>query len=308
MVSPPPWRPGIYPEDVHADLDETADTSGLGFPPRPASAPRLDTDVEPWVGVFPGLGRIEVAADGSYTVVAEQPEPDDLETVEQREDALRFGWAEILATARRGTPRAAGMTVGFPDQSTCALITGETGEVGRLVTPLLDSGVAILADRPAPVHWQDEVLMADPCPRPVLLGVQRAASAGLPAHEARGDTDSRTVDVPRLSDSRRVAACLQLAMRRPHEQPFEVLSGHRSFEAAANIFAAGILDPGRADALAKGAVDETDAHEDAVKVGTRMAEHLRLASLPVARLLLDAEDPEASWDTALPWLREVLSA
>lgn len=302
MVSASAAVPGLYPEGVQVAEDVTEEES----PPRPASAPSLDTNVEPWLGIFPGWGRVEVWADGSYKVSADSLGDGALETIEQREAALTYGWAELLSSARRGVPRVSGMTLGMAEQETCALFMGEAGDTGRLMRPLLDVGFAVLADRPAPVHWDGSTLIAETCQRPVVMGCKRAESAGLVGSPIRGDTDACAVEVPRVEEPRRIAAIVLVGTRRPHELPFEIHTGHRSFEYAANVLASGLLDPKLAAALVR---EDDDATEpDPAEVSERMTQHVWIASLPIARLLYQPDDLAETFDSALPWLREVLSS
>lgn len=301
MVSASASWSGLYPEGVPAVDDVTAEE----FPPRPTSGPSLNTDVEPWLGVFPGWGRIEVWADGSFEVSADGPSEGSLETITEREAALRFGWAELVARARLGGQRVSGVTVGLADSPTCALILGDPAETARLLRPLLDAGFAVLADRPAPVHWEDSTLIAEPCPRPVVMSCRRAESADLVARPVRGDTDVCAVDVPRVHEPRRVAAVLVVGMRRPHEPQFEIHTGHRSFEYAANILSTGMLDPTLAAAMTR---PDDESAADPAEVSKRMAQHVRLASLPIARVLFTPGDVAESFGEALPWLQGVLSA
>lgn len=262
--------------------------------------PILKTDGEPWTGEFPGLGRVEVFTDGTYSVTA-TARPGAIAHL--REDALRYGWAELLAATRLGFSHVHGMSVGLANSNTCLLLLGDPREKDSLLGPLLQEGFAILAPRPAPVRWEDEGLVAHPSIRPVTTSRRRAERLGLPWQRLREDTDAGQVEVPRLVGPRRVAGLLAVGAKRPHDQVFRTVTGHERFELAAGVIMGGRLDPNRQQFETDA---PTESNEDLVAL--TVDRHLKLAALPSARLYLEKGAREKCLQEALPWMKDVLAS
>ena len=264
-------------------------------PSPPPGTPHLDRQSEPWVGEFPGLGRVLVAADGSITVEAVGSEDHVV-----REQALRHGWGDPLSWVRRGFHLVGGSAVGPAESDECVLLLGDPHDVAIIVIELVNQGWQLLSDRPTPVVWDDSNLVAQPREAPLLVAKRRAAKAGVDGEEIRSDTDALAVAVPRAETPRRVQAAVQVRVRRPDSETLQLLSGHERFEAATSLYVGGVLDPTFSPVAAdQGA--PADADDAAPNL---LAEHLRISQLPWARLHLSSrtatEDAAALvrwWDT-----------
>ena len=255
-----------------------------------AAAPTLDRQVEPWVGEFPGLGRVLVAADGSVKVEV----ADDHAL---REQALRYGWGDPLSWVRRGFHLVGGAAVGPADSNSCVLLLGDPHDVTIIVLELARQGWQLLSDRPTPVAWDEAGLMAQPREAPLVVATRRAAKAGVEGEAVRGDTDALAIDVPRSEEPQQVEAAVQIRVRRPDNETFELLTGHERFEAATSLYIGGVLDP--TNPTAGDDQGATTDHDDAAP--NLLAEHLRISQLPWARLHLSSKT--AAEDTAelLKW-------
>lgn len=121
----------------------------------------LDTGSEPWVGVFPGLGRVHIHADGSYSV---QIEPGGHPSARQ---ALTDGWAEPLSWHRVGL-RVARATTVVDDRGRALMLTGPVDPVTSVVAGLIGEGWLLLADTLTPVR-QHASLVALPRRSPWLV-------------------------------------------------------------------------------------------------------------------------------------------
>lgn len=260
--------------------------------------PSLNRNTEPWIGRVPGLGSVLVRADGSFEVQVESAEDEDIRL---REDALRYGWAELLASVRKGHSHAGGMTWGHPDAERCLLITGEGRDVSRLFGPLLDHSLVVIADRPSPLSWQDGVLMAQPSMRPVVLGRGRAQQIGYDWTPLRAESDAGRANLPRLHEPKPVGGMLLVHPRRPDEDLFTLVTGHDKMEVAANAMQRGILDPDYPTELA------SEADEAVTKlVLARHQRNLAFARLPFAKARIDPDAVDATFAAASAWIDEVL--
>lgn len=261
-------------------------------------APTLDRTVEPWVGDFPGLGRVRVAADGEVTIeVADADVDDDVPADPNaasnrrlREEALYHGWGEPLSWVRRGFHLVGGAAVGPADSDACALILGDPHDVAIVVLELASYGWQLLSDRPAPVTWDDDRIMAQARQTPLVVAKRRAQKAGVEGEPVRADTDAVAVAVARAQQPRKVAAAVQVRVRRPDNEVLDVLTGHERFEAATALYIGGVLEPTVGD------LDEVPDTELEAATPTLLAEHLRIAQLPWARLHLSSKT--ATEDTA----------
>lgn len=277
----------------------------------------LDRDTEPWVGTFPGVGRVMVAADGTVDVTvdpldsgsdvadephhppaASSPGAPSSDTPEMREAALRHGWGEALSWARRGYLCLGGGAVTPDPTKGCVVITGELHEFGRVLPELAQRGWGFLSDRYTPAQWDGGALLAYPREAPVLLSRRRARTVGWESTTVRGATDAVTVTVPRVDVATRVVGVVTLARRRLGEPAFEVLTGHRRFEVAANLRVDGALAPARPEG------------DTAADPGHHLAEQLRLATLPTARWRADNDDDliPADVDQLQQWWHEITAS
>jgi len=269
----------------------------------------LDRTGDPWVGVFVGLGRVEVHADGRIEVsVDDQPSDTDTDTdtdqpedVELRRAALVNGWGEPLALLRTGYELIHGTALRPPanaDQhSTVALVlTGHSHDVIIVSLGLLATGWQLIADRLVPVTWDDAtgVLTAHPRPAPMLASGRRARAHGFDGPKVRGDTDARAIAVARCDTPCTVTAVVAVGTRRPHESVLSEPGGIERFDAASHLIAGGALSPEAAAHTAH--IDDT-AHADdtapptpsASVVRANMARHLELARLRYADLKITAD-------------------
>lgn len=243
-------QPGAYPCGVHGGIT-------------------LDRDREPWLGTFPGLGRVEVHADGAISATAEPGQ----ESIDLRNNALRYGWGEPLSWVRRGYALLHGGCV-TPDPAVGAiLLTGDLHEFGRLLPAMTGAGWVIGSDRYTPTRWSGDDLVAEPTRAPILLSQRRLAAADWTGKPVRGDTDTCAVEVTRTSSPLPIRAVVDLTRARPDDEPFSVLTGHQRFELAASLRLGGAMRPS--------ATDDKEAAE--------LSEHLRLARLRIARVRVSGD-------------------
>lgn len=256
-------------------------------------APSGDFSSDPWIGVLPGLGAVSVTADGDIAVSADRSDEIDPQTLAQRERALYWGWAEPLSWVRRGHRLIDGIVVGPRDESDCLVILGDYPESSRLALRMIESGWALLADRPAPHSLDDGVLTAHPRPAPMLIARGRALKDGLAHESVRADSDAVSVEVDRIPEPRRVGAIVLSGVRRPQETTMQVLTGHERFRAATGLFVCG---PFTAPA--------TNSPDEAESQTATIAEHLALAQNVFLRLRRTSGGGDASHDELLAWWRE----
>lgn len=232
----------------------------------------LDRSAEPWVGVYPGLGEIAVAADGTFVVAVQDAYAPTIEDLRSREDALRHGWGEPLSWARRGFLMLHGGCV-TPDPTAGALLlTGDLHEFGRLLPALSARGWSFLSDRYTPAEWREDALVAHPVAAPILLSERRAEKSGWTGRPVRGDTDALAVEVSRHELPVPIRGVVQLQRARPDEPLFVEVRGHERFEMAASLSFGGVLTGGPED-------DQTPPPSAEL-----MQEYLRFTALPMGRL------------------------
>jgi hypothetical protein len=259
------------------------------------ASPTFDYSDEPWVGVFPGLGAISVNNDGEIAVSPHVGPDEDPQLLTQREQALRWGWADPLSWLRRGFQLVHGAVVGHPDDDTCMVILGENGESSRLMVHLVSEGWQLISDRPAPTRWLDDELYAHPRQAPWLLARHRAIKANLEHQSVRNDSDTVEVDVSRIDEERKVAAFVSVGRRRPFESSLELLSGHDAFRFASGLLlSASSFVPRQGD-------DAPMASEIANK---DLAQSLRLVKIPAVRLRRTPGDSHTSTAELLEWWME----
>lgn len=247
--------------------------------PLPAivvKGPTLDHAGPVWVGTMPGLGVVAVRADGSLDVDPQLPDDSGEKT-----RALKHGWGELLSHARRGHSLALGASVAPSDHAGALLVCGDAHDVAAMVVALAGRGWGLISDRPAPVSWAGERLVAHPRAAPLVLARQRAVEAGLAHADIRAGSNVVAVDLLRREVPTPVDALLLVQRRRPHEASFAELAGHRKFERAASMLLGGALAP--------------DRSEDNL-----VAEHLRLAALPSAVVRIEAAADDVI-DAVLSW-------
>lgn len=262
-------------------------------------APTLDRSCEPWVGVFPGLGRITVAVDGSVDV---EPDPTGSEDHTLREQALRFGWAEGLSWARRGYQLASGSAVCPPGTGPaetgsvgCVLLTGDLHDVRMVLADLVKRSWRVMSDRITPTQWENGRLIAHPREAPILMARRHAAELEYASRRVRADTDACAVDLPRHTDREPVSAVVVIGSRRMDEAVVEPMVGQQRFEYAAALMQGGVLAlecaPGEPDDVTQEKLD-AEAH----------AEYLRLATLPTCTLRIGQATLAADVAALADWL------
>lgn len=179
----------------------------------------LDTSIEPWIGVFPGLGSVRVFADGTYDVApvqidvadpgaeseANQPGEDLLE---ERRRALTHGWAEPLSWARQGYVVAAGTTLVEPESGRAVLLVGRAKPQLVIVRSLIGAGWSVAADGLTPIDDSSGLPLAVPTSAPLLLPVGETRDSPQPLERARTDTDAVMVPVARVTAPVPLAAVL----------------------------------------------------------------------------------------------------
>ncbi len=238
----------------------------------------LDRSGTDWLGTFPGLGTVVVSPAGHVEVDPVDGGPDG-----EKATALRHGWGELLASARRGHSLALGAALVPADPAAGALLVcGTPHEVAPVVLALTGLGWALLSDRPTPTSWEEGRLIAHPRPAPFVMAFERAVESGLSFTTVRTPSNSVAVDVPRSAEPRPIRALLLVQRRRPDEEPFSELIGHRKFERAASVMVGGVL------------ASEFASDESAV------SEHLRIAELPSAVMRVDGPstyslEPVVAW-------------
>lgn len=239
-------------------------------------SPSLNRSGPIWRGRFPGLGSITVGVDGQIGAA-----PEDRHERAEMGAALLHGWADLLSHARRSHSLALGASVAPHDRGGALLVCGDAHDVAAIVVALADRRWSLISDRPAPVAWEGDRLVAQPRAAPLVLSRQRADEAGLAHSNVREGSNVVAVDLPRIEVTTPVDALLLVQRRRPHEHGFSELAGHRKFERAASLMLGGALAPERSE-------------DDVV------AEHLRLAGLPSAVVRIDAAAADGI-DAVLDW-------
>lgn len=276
------------------------------------AAPTLDRSCEPWVGWFPGLGGITVAADGTVETTLD-PQSDEDATL--RAQALRYGWGEGLSLVRRGFDLA-GAVAAVPPQSAaaagtdnvcqCTLLAGDPHDVAIVIADLVDRGWTVMSDRYTPVRWEEDRLIAHPREAPILMASRRARKLNLAGTAVRDDTDAVAVEFPRHTGSARVTAVVKVTMRRPHEDALTPLTGQTKFESAAGLMLGGVMRPGSDGIQTGGAQTTPEVDDAAVAPVEAMSEHLRLARLPYCALRIDPDTLNDDVEELLGWLEPVL--
>jgi hypothetical protein len=250
---------------------------------------RLDRSGEPWVGVFPTLGAVQVHADGSIDVDVEPGSGNDTsEESSLREAALRYGWGEPLSLVRRGFRCAWGTAMVPPEGGGGLVLNGRVHDVAIVLAELVGHGWSVLADRLVPTTWVDGDLVASPREAPVLVSRALAERTGIEATPARLHSDASRVDVPRASQPQPVRAFANVGHRRLEETTLAELVGHERFGAAFRVMADGVLS----------GVDD-------VAGGKTMQNHLALASLPFCRLRIRDDSAGADVAELVRWWRSV---
>lgn len=246
--------------------------------PPEASTVALDRSGPVWRGSCAGLGSVAVGAAGEVFIEVEGPDPRG-----EKARALEFGWGDLLSHARRGFAMALGAVV-VPANSPDAalLVCGDAPDVAAVVIALSRHGWLLVSDRPTPTRWTDGSLIAHPRSAPLIIAAARAAAAGLDGVPVRAPSNAVRVDLPRWSDEVPISRVVQVTRRRPNEDAFAELTGHRKFERAASILLGGALTP------------------DGTPQEPAVGEHLRLAELPSAVLRIGTEH-DASVGQLLEW-------
>jgi hypothetical protein len=246
-----------------------------------AAGPSLDRTGPVWRTVLPALGAIAVAADGQFSVVAELPDADGGKT-----RALTHGWGELLSHARLGHSLALGAAVvPADDPNRVLLVCGDAHDVAAVVLDLSSRGWRLLSDRPTPTVWRNEQLIAISRPAPLVVSQQRAEAAGLYFTPVRLGSTAVVIDIKRETANGPIDALVQVQRRRPGEPPFDLLTGHRRFERAANLMLGGALAP------------DIDTDPSAV------IDHVRLATIRAAVARIDSATDDAVDHLVRWWAR-----
>jgi hypothetical protein len=234
---------------------------------------------------------VTVSASGAYAIFAEpRDEPRDAEC-DQRERALRYGWAEPLSFARRGFTLFAGAAVAPPSGvGPCLLLHGDTHDAALILLAFSSLGWSILGDRYTPAMWEGDRLIAYPHEAPILISKRRAAKRGLEGTKVREHTDALEVDLPRWTTPIAVGAMVMLRVARVDDPTLHELVGYERFEAAVGYRIGGVLGGG-------GQASEVPPKDV-------LAEHLRLAALPAVRLSFREDRLDADVAELVAWWGE----
>lgn len=250
-----------------------------------ATGVRLAREGLVWEGIFDGLGSVRVHPGGELDITVDGADALDPAELEQRRAALRWGWGEPLAWARRGCSVTVGTAIVAPGRRGALVVRGVVHDTAIVVAGLADRGWHVLAERIVPLRWSDDTAEVQPTDAPVLLARRRAEAMGLTGEPVRADTDALAVEVPRWSTPERLVGAVEVVMRRVGRERFELLEGHDRFEAASRLVTGGALAP----------------DGDPLTPSERMARDLRLAGLGFARAHLDADDPDDVLDAVEAW-------
>lgn len=244
---------------------------------------RLDTAGDPWVGTFPGLGRVLVHADGRVDVElgADPDASDDPDTPEQRAASLRHGWGAALSSVRLGRSIVFGAGLVDPD-GRCLVVVGHPDGTATVVGRFVTLGWGVLAERVQPVSWSgrpgEEHLVAHPGTAPVIVGRRTAEAHGFVGTPVRADTDTLIVPVRRHASARPVTAFVHVRVHGSRRPRFAVLAGHDRVDRCTNLLAGSTIVNGGTPVPI-----DPPAH---------LAETLRLARLPHAELTIRAADAD----------------
>ena len=144
-----------------------------------------------WVGRFRGVGEVRIDPDGGIEVRCESEDP-------TAEVGLRHGWADLLSFARRGVRLLAGTALVRPG-GRAVLLTGDAATTSEVARVLIEWGWTLLSDRPTPVVFADDTIVAEPRPGPLLVrpGDGAVTTTGpdddIPEHTA-GSADTGSAD------------------------------------------------------------------------------------------------------------------
>lgn len=263
---------------------------------------RLDTAGDPWVGTFPGLGRVLVHADGRIDVELTDG-PDGPDGPEQRDASLRHGWGAALSSVRLGRSVVFGAGLVDPD-GWCLVVVGHPDATSTVVSRLVTLGWSVLAERVQPVSWSGrpggEHLVAHPGTAPVIVGRRTAEAHGFVGTPVRADSDALVVPVRRHAAARPVTAFVHVRAHASRRPRFVVLAGHDRVDRCTNLLAGSTIANG-----GTAAPIDPPAH---------LAETLRLARLPHAEVTiraaeldddLDDDIDDDPLDDLLAWWREL---
>lgn len=259
----------------------------------------LDRSGSVWTGRFPGLGEVRVDADGGLSVRTETDDPD-------AEAALRHGWGELLALARRGVPILNGTSVAPAADAPAALLTGPSEFVGVLTAALAGLGWTVVGDRLSPVDISESKIRVLPRPTPVLTPRSMVQGGLSEANRpARRDTDVLVTGATTSAVAHELAGLVEVTRRRVGEDDDETLIGHERFALASGLHVLGALRPFRPDDDHHDDHDgDGDEHAGSTTGAPQLliADHLRLAELPALRVRVgtdpdDAARRVASWFT-----------
>jgi len=265
--------------------------------------------------------------DGSVEVRCDSPDP-------TAEASLRHGWAELLSFARRGIRLLAGTTLARPG-GPAILLAGDPIATSEVARELIEAGWALLSERPTPVTFDEEAILAQPRPAPLIVRpVEHAVSRSVPGTTenatavlsdpdapsdddppvarttpTRPDTDAAMLDAARAVGPAAIGALVEVTIRHVGEDDDVELRGHDRFDQASRLHVAGVLRPASPpDAPASSpspmppASVDTAAGDEPAPDATLIVEHLRLAALPSLRLRFDRGDGGGAARRLLRWL------
>lgn len=250
-----------------------------------ATGPVFDREGPIWQGTFGGLGSVRVLAEGVLEIEVDEADHPDDEEIRRRHEALRWGWGEPLAWARRGCELTVGSALVGPRGGPALVLRGHTHDVPVVVCGLAQRGWSVLADRFVPLRWSTTAAEVQPTATPVLLARRRARAMELEWVDVRDDSDAVVVEVARAGRALAFGGVVDVVGRRTGAPVFERLEGHERFEVATRFAATGALLP------ADGGLSPPE----------RMARDLQVAAMPIARAHLEPDAPATVLDAVEAW-------
>ena len=249
------------------------------------TGPVLDREGPIWQGTFGGLGSVRVLPDGVLEIEVDEADRPDAEEVARRAEALRWGWGEPLAWARRGCELVVGSALVAPHGGPAFLLRGHTHDVPVVVCGLARRGWRVLADRFVPLRWSDDTAEVQATATPVLLARRRARGMGLDWVDVRHDSDAAIVEVLRAEGAAALGGVVDVVGRRLGAPTLERLEGHERFEMASRLAVTGALLP----------------EGGGLEPSERMTRDLLVAALPIARAHLEADAPAPVLEAIESW-------
>jgi hypothetical protein len=282
----------------------------------------FDRSGEVWVGRFRGVGEVRVGPDGATEVRCDSDDP-------TAEASLRHGWADLLSFARRGVQLLSGTALARPG-GRAVLLTGDPIATSEVARALAGSDWAVVSDRPTPVTFAEDAIVAEPRPGPLLIrpaegaattavpddtgAVEsigddpdgpRVATGGTTTTPLRPDSDVAALDGAGTAGTAVIGALVEVHVRHLGEDDDLELRGHDRFEHASRLHLAGALRPHRPSDGPVLPPNPPDADDEVGADATLIGEHLRLAALPALRVRFDRGDGSGAAQRLLAWLDRV---